>query len=137
MKLIPDWRLAWKFLSVQAAMLLALLSGIQGEVLPLFAPLVPDRYWPWVSGGLALIIVVLRLVSQDHLEKDRELMGLERLEANMETRPLAQEVVDIKTVSTDLNPMPAGRFERFIGAVFGLGIAAALLVLLGLLWSLR
>lgn len=84
MKLIPDWRLAWRFLSVRAAVVLALLSGIQGEVLPLVAPLFPDRYWPWVSGGLALVIVLLRIVAQDGLAAEREQMEFDQFEQRLD-----------------------------------------------------
>lgn len=70
--LIPDWRLALRFVSVQAALVLAFLSAIQAEVLPLFSPLVPPNYWPWVSGGFALLIVVLRLWLQPGLAGARE-----------------------------------------------------------------
>lgn len=77
MRLIPDWKLAWRFASVQAAVVLALLSGLQAEVLPLVAPLFPDRAWPWVSGGLALAIVLLRLVAQDGLAQQRAALGME------------------------------------------------------------
>lgn len=66
-KPIPDWRLAWRFASVQSAVLLALLSGLQAEVLPLVSPLFPAHVWPWVSGALALAVVLLRLVAQPGL----------------------------------------------------------------------
>ena len=70
-RLIPDARLAWRFGSVQVATLLALLSAVQAEVLPLVAPLFAPEAWPWVSGGLALAVVVLRLVAQPGLELER------------------------------------------------------------------
>ena len=70
--LIPDWRLAWRFVSIQAALLLALLSAVQAEVLPLFSPLFPPHIWPWVSGGFALLIVLLRLWVQPGLAGARE-----------------------------------------------------------------
>lgn len=73
--LIPDWKRAWQFLSVQAALLLALLSGLQAEVLPLVSPLFPAPVWPWVSGGLALVVVLLRLVAQPGLVSDRHAMA--------------------------------------------------------------
>ncbi|OGB19474.1 MAG: hypothetical protein A2W72_01560 [Burkholderiales bacterium RIFCSPLOWO2_12_67_14] len=71
MKLIPDYRLAWRFLSVQAAVLLSVLSGIQADVLPLVQPLVPADKWPWVSGGLALAIIVLRVLDQPDLDRSQ------------------------------------------------------------------
>ncbi len=107
MKLIPDWRLAWRFASVQAALLLALLSGLQAEVLPLVVPLFPEHAWPWVSGGLALAVVVLRLMAQPDLEIPRAELELDRLDA-----PTQQ-------------PMPAGRLERYLGAFL---VATILLV---------
>jgi hypothetical protein len=133
MKLIPDWRLAWKFLSVQAAVLLALLSGIQGEVLPLFAPLFPDHVWPWVSGGLALTIVVLRLVAQD-LVQERELLGLQRLEAELDTLPLSEQWGSVEPDTSTHNPMPAGRFERCIGAVLMVVIVLSIFGFLAVAW---
>jgi hypothetical protein len=133
MKLIPDWRLAWRFLSVQAAVLLALLSGIQGEVLPLIAPLFPDHQWPYISGGLALTIVVLRLIAQDTLTAERELIGLDRLEADLETVPLQFQVPAPGAPSEQL--MPAGRFERWLGG-FALACLVVALVCAALaVWS--
>lgn len=66
---VPNWRLAWRFSSVQAAVLLALLSSVQAEVLPLVKPIFAANVWPWVSGGLALAIVLLRLMAQPGLHK--------------------------------------------------------------------
>jgi hypothetical protein len=71
-RLIFEAHLAWRFGSVQAAVLLALLSGVQAEVLPLVAPLFSPEAWPWVSGLLALAIVLLRLVAQPGLEAVRQ-----------------------------------------------------------------
>jgi O-antigen/teichoic acid export membrane protein len=64
MKLIPEWKAAWRFFSVMASTLLFALSLVQANVLPLFQPLVPADKWPWVSGGFALLIVLLRVVHQ-------------------------------------------------------------------------
>lgn len=71
MKLIPDARLAWRFDTVQAAALLALLSAVQLELLPLVQPLVPVQWWPYVSGGVALAIILLRLRQQPALDAER------------------------------------------------------------------
>lgn len=70
--LIPDWRLALRFLSVQAALVLALLSAVQTEVLPYVSPLFPPHIWPWISGGFALIIVLLRLWLQPGIASARD-----------------------------------------------------------------
>lgn len=71
MRLIPDARHAWRFGSVQAALLLAVLSGIQAEVMPLVSPLFSPEVWPWVSGLLALAVVLLRVVVQPAVERVR------------------------------------------------------------------
>ncbi len=113
-KLIPDWRLAWRFLSVQAAMLLALLSGIQAEVLPLVAPLFPDSKWPIISGGLALLVVLLRLLAQDGLATARAEIELDALEAQTDRVPLDQHM-PVPAPSGQM--LPSGRFERWLGAV--------------------
>lgn len=67
MKLIDNWRQAWRLNSIQAAALLALLSMLQAEVLPHLQAAVPDRWWPYVSAGVALAIVLLRLRAQPDL----------------------------------------------------------------------
>jgi hypothetical protein len=54
----------WRLWSVRATLLYLLLSAVQTDVLPLVQPLVPPEHWPWVSGGFALAILVLRLVKQ-------------------------------------------------------------------------
>ena len=64
MKLIPEWRRAWRYLSVQAAVLLALLSVLQVEVLPLFQFAIPAERWPWVTAGFGTAIVLLRVLAQ-------------------------------------------------------------------------
>lgn len=64
MKLIPDWKRAWRFASVQAAVLLALLSFVQAQILPLFQFAVPPDVWPWVTAGFGSAIAVLRVWQQ-------------------------------------------------------------------------
>ena len=85
MKLIPEARLAWRFGSVQGALVLAFLSAVQAEVLPLVAPLFAPEVWPWVSGVLALAIVVLRLAAQPALEPERQ--QLQMAQAAVQTTP--------------------------------------------------
>lgn len=65
MKLIPDWRRAWRFNSVRAAVLLAALSVLQAQVLPLWQFALPADVWPWVSAGVGTLIVLLRVLAQD------------------------------------------------------------------------
>lgn len=135
MRLIPDWKLAWRFMSVQAGVLLALLSGIQADVLPLVTPLFPADKWPYVSGGLALAVVVLRLVAQDGLAVERAQIALDRLEEKAAEIPLDQEMA--APAPESFNPMPAGRLERYIGAVAGIAIALGVLGLLAVAWGLK
>jgi len=54
----------WRLWSMWAAAALLLLSMLQADVLPFVQPLVQPEYWPWVSGGFALTIALLRLVKQ-------------------------------------------------------------------------
>lgn len=71
MKLIPEWKISWRFTSVQLAALLAFLSMLQADVLPLVQPLFTPQQWPWVSGALALAIGVCRVIQQQ-LDKPKE-----------------------------------------------------------------
>lgn len=64
MKLIPDWRRAWRWFSVQAAAGLAVLSFLQAQVLPLYQFAIPPKLWPWVTAGFGTAIVLLRVVAQ-------------------------------------------------------------------------
>lgn len=113
MNLIPDWKIAWRFLSVQAAVLLAVLSGIQGEVFPIISPLVPAEHWPYVSGGMALVILVLRLLPQPSVDVARMQLELDQLEG-----PNA----------------PAGLLEMYLGA-FVVVVVLLLAVVAYLIWS--
>jgi len=136
MRLIPDWRLAWRFMSVQAALLLALLSGIQGEVLPLFAPLFPDHLWPYVSGGLALVIVLLRMVAQDDLGDARWQLELDAHEGRMGTAQMDVELPlpGPAAVAPQGPAMPRGRLERYLSAALLFVIVLTVLSLIAVVW---
>lgn len=67
-KLIPDWRRGWRFASNVAATLLGVLSLVQADALPAIRPLLPEAWWPWVSAGFAVAIVVARLIRQPGLD---------------------------------------------------------------------
>jgi len=64
MKLVPEWRVAWRWFSVQLAAVLA--------ALPMVWPLLPDdmksyiphEWHPWIVSGMALAIIAGRLVPQ-------------------------------------------------------------------------
>jgi len=64
MKLVSNWRQAWRLDTVQAAAALAFLSAVQADLLPLVRSLVPPDWWPVVTGVVALLIIVLRLRDQ-------------------------------------------------------------------------
>ncbi|WP_304308083.1 hypothetical protein [Pseudacidovorax intermedius] len=72
MRLIDDWRQFWRFASVRAAALLAVLSLLQTDLLPHVQALVPPRAWPWVSLGFAALIVVVRVIAQPALREPAE-----------------------------------------------------------------
>lgn len=63
-QLIPEWRRALRFNSVRAAALLLVLSMLQAEVLPHLQAFIPPEWWPLVTAGFALAIVVLRVLAQ-------------------------------------------------------------------------
>lgn len=65
MKLIPEWRSAWRLFSVQAAALLTIVSLIQTQVLPHFELVVPAEWWPWVTACFGAAIAILRILSQN------------------------------------------------------------------------
>lgn len=67
MTLIDNWQRAWRLSSVRAAMLLLVLSvlqGMQSDVLPLVQGLIRPDVWPWVSAAFATAILVLRVIKQ-------------------------------------------------------------------------
>lgn len=59
-EVIPEWRTSWKFSSVRVAALLALLSALQTDALPLLQPLVSPATWNWIVAGVGLLIIVFR-----------------------------------------------------------------------------
>jgi hypothetical protein len=59
MTLIPNWREAWKFMSVQLAAILALLSFAY-DYLPAVQQYLPEGWVKW----MALAIIVVRIVKQ-------------------------------------------------------------------------
>ena len=59
LKLIPDWRQAWTYLSMHAAVLLGLLAAAY-DYLPAARTYMPDG---WVKWG-ALVIIIARLINQ-------------------------------------------------------------------------
>lgn len=65
MKLIPDWKQAWRFMSVQLAAALALL-GAAYEYLPAVQTYLPEGWVKW----MALVIIAARLIKQREDQND-------------------------------------------------------------------
>jgi hypothetical protein len=59
MKLIPEWKQAYKYLSIQLATLLAIISAAY-EYMPMLQSYLPDGWVKW----FALVIIVARLIQQ-------------------------------------------------------------------------
>lgn len=64
MKLVPDWRRAWRWFSVQALAVLAALPVAWAELPPDVQAMLPETWRPWLLAGLALAGLVGRLVDQ-------------------------------------------------------------------------
>lgn len=63
MKLVPDWKFAWRFLSVQFALLGAVASGLWAAV-PAFQGVVPPTKFAILCVGASVLAVLLRLINQ-------------------------------------------------------------------------
>ncbi len=59
LRLVPDWRHAWRFLSVQLAAVIALLATAY-DYLPAFRDYVPEGWVKWA----ALLIIAARVMNQ-------------------------------------------------------------------------
>lgn len=69
MKLIDNWRQSWRFSSVQAAMILAVVNGVFA-LLQYLAEVVSLPTYAAISVLGNLSVVVLRLVAQPSLQQD-------------------------------------------------------------------
>ena len=69
-RLIKNWRQSWRMSSVRTAALLAIVSAIQLDLLPLIKPLFKPEHWPIVTGVVALVIIVLRNWHQPALHQN-------------------------------------------------------------------
>ncbi len=63
MKIVPDWKDAWKWLSVHAAVLTAVVGALQAQ-LPAFQGLLTAQQYGWLTAACGLLVVVGRLVNQ-------------------------------------------------------------------------
>lgn len=64
MKLIPDWKAAWKFSSVQITVAVAVLNASAGAW-SAFSGHVDPILWASINAGLAIAVAVARVVDQD------------------------------------------------------------------------
>ena len=65
MKLVQDWREAWKWFSVQALVTIAALPMIWSALPADTKALVPNGWEPWIFFALAIAGVIGRLVDQN------------------------------------------------------------------------
>ena len=63
MKLVEDWKKAWKFLSVELAILSAAALQLYEQV-PLFKQYIPDNVFHNLMTGIVVLIIVGRLIQQ-------------------------------------------------------------------------
>ncbi|MET3461270.1 hypothetical protein [Variovorax atrisoli] len=68
---VSNWRQAWRLNTVQAAAALAFLSAVQADLLPIVQAVVPPAWWPYVTGAIALAIILLRLRDQPGVDVGR------------------------------------------------------------------
>jgi hypothetical protein len=65
MKFIPDWRDSWKWFSVQALVIIAMLPLVWAALPADAKALLPDGWEPWVLFALALSGIIGRLIDQN------------------------------------------------------------------------
>jgi hypothetical protein len=65
MELIPNWRDAWRWFSVQALIVIAALPVIWSALPPDTKALVPEGWEPWIFFALAIAGVIGRLIDQN------------------------------------------------------------------------
>lgn len=64
MKLIDNWKEAWKFNSVQTAVLIAALSGLYAAF-PVFAQAIPSWVYALSMMTLSVALIILRVIQQN------------------------------------------------------------------------
>lgn len=69
MKLIPNWKKAWKFTSVQVAALLTVLAFLQAS-LPDLQTLISADIYAYVNFGLGLLVILARIWKQSMEESN-------------------------------------------------------------------
>ncbi len=64
MSLVKDWRLAWRWFSIQALALIALLPMVWSTLPPQVTGWVPEEWRPWIVVVIAIGGIAGRLVDQ-------------------------------------------------------------------------
>lgn len=64
MKLVDNARQAWRWFSVQAMAIIAVLPLIWEQMPPEVLAVIPAVWLPWIAAGMALLGLVGRLVKQ-------------------------------------------------------------------------
>ena len=72
MKLIKNWRSAWRMHSVQIGIVAALVAAIQAELLPIIEPLFDAKTFSVIASRVSVLAIVLRLVAQPTVESTKE-----------------------------------------------------------------
>lgn len=70
MKLIQDWKQAWKWFSVHGLLAIAFLQLLWPEVPPEIKAQLPDAFVRWTTLALTAITLWGRLVQQQHVPPD-------------------------------------------------------------------
>ena len=65
MKLIPDWRQAWKWFSVQAFAVIIMLPMIWASLPADAKAYLPDAWKPWLMVALAVAGILGRIIDQN------------------------------------------------------------------------
>lgn len=65
MRLVPDWRRAWTWFSVQALAILAVLPMVWMSLPPDIKAFIPSKYGIYIAMAVALAGLVGRLVDQN------------------------------------------------------------------------
>jgi hypothetical protein len=65
MKLIPDWREAWKWFSVQAFAIIIALPMIWAAMPADVKGYLPDEWKPWIMIALAVAGILGRIIDQN------------------------------------------------------------------------
>lgn len=69
MKLVPDWHLAWKWFSVQALAILAVIPMVWINLPPDLKAYIPTKYGVYITIAVALAGISGRVIDQTPKEK--------------------------------------------------------------------